>query len=132
MEEKMTLEELFETVRNWGRDKMIDNPDRQFVKMQEEIGELAHEISRGRLHNEYVEDALGDILVTLIIEADILDYDLEQCLVSAYNVIKNRTGVTVGGSFVKNEKEKIEKEMKLTEKKLIKRLNKEFFNRAKK
>ena len=85
----------------WGRDKGITNPDKQTIKLLEECGELAHEICRGRYHNELVLDALGDIQVVLIILADILGYDAEECKAYAYDVISKRKGETKDGCFVK-------------------------------
>ena len=60
-------DEIMHDVVVWGRNKKIDDPVMQFAKMNEEVGELAHELTRARFHNSAVEDALGDIFVTLII-----------------------------------------------------------------
>ena len=46
---------------------------------------------------------MGDIMVTLIIQAKMQDLSLEECLESAYNVIAKRTGKMVNGQFVKDE-----------------------------
>lgn len=98
----MTTNELIDAVREWGRQKGIDNADKQTLKLLEESGELASELCRGRYQSDEVKDALGDIEVVLIILADILGYDLMECLESAYNVIENRTGHTENGSFIKD------------------------------
>lgn len=97
----MTTDELIEAVREWGHSHKIDNALMQYCKTTEELSELAHEFTRGRQSGPEVIDALGDTTVCLIILADILGYDLVECLESAYNVIKERRGKTVGGSFVK-------------------------------
>ena len=68
----------------------------------EEVGELAHEISRNRYDSLETKDAIGDIGVVLIILADILGLDFGDCLEEAYSVIKDRTGHTENGSFIKN------------------------------
>lgn len=47
---------------------------------------------------------IGDILVTIIIQAEMQGVSLTECLESAYNVIAKRTGVMVNGQFVKNGK----------------------------
>ena len=47
-------------------------------------------------------DGLGDTLVTLIILAAQYSLELGDCLEYAYNEIKNRTGKTVGGTFIKD------------------------------
>lgn len=98
----MTTDELIDAVREWGKQKGIDNADKQTLKLLEESGELASELCRGRYRSDEVKDALGDIEVVLIILADILGYDLMECLASAYNVIKDRKGKTVNHSFVKD------------------------------
>ena len=49
-----------------------------------------------------LQDALGDTLVTLIILAAQYGLELEDCLEYAYNEIKDRTGKTVGGTFIKD------------------------------
>ena len=45
---------------------------------------------------------MGDIMVTLIIQAKMQNVSLEYCLKSAYNVISKRTGKMVNGQFVKD------------------------------
>lgn len=98
----MTTNELIDAVIDWGRAKHINNPLMQFAKVNEEIGEIAHELTRGRTKSDELEDALGDSAVTLIILADILGYDLRRCLETAYSAIKDRTGHTENGSFIKD------------------------------
>lgn len=89
-------------IREWGREKGINNPDKQTVKLMEEVGELAHEICRGKYDSDELKDAFGDIQVVLIILADILDIDIEKCKEDAYNVIRERKGKTSDGCFVKS------------------------------
>ena len=93
---------LFDKVVEWGREKHIDNPTMQFAKMIEEAGEIAHELTRMHFRTDEMADALGDTLVTLIILADILGYDLKECLMGAYDTIKDRSGHTDGGTFIKD------------------------------
>lgn len=100
----MDTSDLISAICSWGSDHGIDNPDKQTIKLMEEVGELANEISRSRYDTPEVRDAIGDIGVVLIILADILGYDfIDQCLLPAYNVIKDRTGHTENGSFVKDD-----------------------------
>jgi hypothetical protein len=47
-------------------------------------------------------DAIGDIIVVLTNLAAIEEVKIEDCLNSAYNVIKNRKGKMINGTFVKN------------------------------
>lgn len=95
-------DELMGLIAVWGQKHGIDNPDKQTVKLMEEVGELAHEISRCQYNSKATEDAIGDIGVVLIILADILGYDFVDCLELAYNEIKDRTGHTQDGSFIKD------------------------------
>ena len=48
-------------------------------------------------------DAIGDILVTLIMQAKLWNTNLYDCLNQAYEVISTRTGRMVDGIFVKDE-----------------------------
>ena len=96
---RMTI--LAKKVKNWGREKGINDANAQFAKMIEECGELAHELTRGNYNSKLTEDAIGDIRVCLIILADILGYDDEDCLELAWREIKDRKGKTVNGNFVK-------------------------------
>lgn len=98
----MDTDELIGLIAVWGQKHGIDNPDKQTVKLMEEVGELAHEISRNRYDSLETKDAIGDIGVVLIILADILGLDFGDCLEEAYSVIKDRTGHTENGSFIKN------------------------------
>jgi NTP pyrophosphatase (non-canonical NTP hydrolase) len=91
-------------VIQWALDKGIITPDNaksQLLKSFEEMGEVARAVLKS--NQEELIDGLGDVLVTLIILAEIKGVKLEDCLGSAYNVIKNRTGKTVNGTFIKNE-----------------------------
>jgi NTP pyrophosphatase (non-canonical NTP hydrolase) len=91
-------------VIQWALDKGIITPDNaksQLLKSFEEMGEVARAVLKN--NQEELIDGLGDVLVTLIILAEIKGVKLEDCLGSAYNVIKNRTGKTVNGTFIKNE-----------------------------
>lgn len=92
---------LFAKVREWGKEKNINDARSQFARMVEEVGEIATELNRNRLNSLAMEDSLGDALVTLIILADIVGYNLEDCLELAYKEIKDRKGKTVNGSFIK-------------------------------
>lgn len=92
---------LIENVAMWGRGKQLYDPVMQYAKLNEEVGEIAHELTRNKIESKEMEDALGDTFVTLIILADILGYDILDCLEVAYNEIKGRKGVTKNGSFIK-------------------------------
>lgn len=89
---------------DWAKERDLikeENASKQIIKLQEEVGELAGAyLKRNDLE---IYDAIGDIQVVLIILCEQLDIDIERALESAYNVIKNRKGKTVNGTFVKNE-----------------------------
>ncbi len=76
------------------------NQHAQMCKVTEEVGELAAAILKHR--KDEIRDAIGDVMVTICILAEQLDVDELQCFEDAYNVIKERTGKTIDGSFVKD------------------------------
>ena len=87
----------------WGEARKIipnSTPLAQAIKTTEEVAELLKALSKGDV--EEAKDAYGDILVTLIMGAALLDVDLVECLEGAYQVIKDRKGyLTPDGIFVK-------------------------------
>jgi NTP pyrophosphatase (non-canonical NTP hydrolase) len=97
------MKQTIQLVEQWAEEKgILSNawPLTQAIKTQEEVNELCYAIldnNRGQ-----IKDAIGDIMVTLIIQCKMQGMDLQDCLESAYNVIKNRTGKMVGGVFVKD------------------------------
>ena len=97
----MNTDELFQAVKEWGENKGIDDPKMQMCKLIEELGEMNHELTRGKFDSAEMKDAIGDVMVVLIIEANILGLDLVKCLRGAYDEIKDRTGEMIDGSFVK-------------------------------
>lgn len=76
-----------------------DNAKTQFMKVTEELGELAEGINKDK--PEQVKDSLGDVLVTLILLAEDLNLNLLDCLNSAWNEVKDRKGEVKDGSFIK-------------------------------
>jgi len=95
--------ELECAVETWAEEKGIlskATPMAQALKTLEETTELCTAINS----NDRAEiiDAMGDIMVTLIIQAKMQGLKLEECLESAYNVISKRTGKMVNGVFVKD------------------------------
>lgn len=77
-----------------------ENAKAQTIKLMEEVGELCGAILKKKSSDQI--DAIGDIQVVLIILAKQLGIDYDAALDSAYDTIKNRTGRTVGGSFIKD------------------------------
>ena len=98
----LNFEKLHEFIIQWAEDRKIISPknvSKQFMKATEELGELAEGINKD--NQGQIKDSLGDIMVTLIILAQDLNFDLLDCLNSAYRVIQNRKGKTINGVFVK-------------------------------
>ncbi|UHL93205.1 helix-turn-helix domain-containing protein [Ligilactobacillus salivarius] len=98
----LNFEKLHEFIIQWAEDRKIISPknvSKQFMKVTEELGELAEGINKN--DEDKTKDSLGDIMVTLIILAQDLNFDLLDCLNSAYRVIQNRKGKTINGVFVK-------------------------------
>ena len=101
-----STDKLIDDIQWWGAKKGIDNPKNQLNKVIEEVGEIAHEITRDKIENNPdLADAIGDTLVTVIILADICGYKVQECLEAAYNEISNRKGKTVDGNFIKESNE---------------------------
>ena len=96
--------ELECAVEDWAEDKGIFSkatPMAQALKTLEETTELCTAINSN--DKAEIVDAMGDIMVTLIIQAKMQDVSLEECLESAYHVISKRTGKMVNGQFVKDK-----------------------------
>ena len=90
-------------VLKWAEERGLlkaENAPRQMLKLIEEVGELAGAMAKNKQGD--IVDAIGDIQVVLIILSKQLGYDYEQCLVDAYNVIKERKGKLINGVFVKD------------------------------
>lgn len=92
---------LTELIREWATIRGLKDADKnaQFVKLIEEVGELASGMAR----NNYPQiiDSIGDIYVVLTILAMQLNLDIEACIEQAYFEIKDRKGKMVNGVFVK-------------------------------
>lgn len=100
--------ELECAVETWAEEKGIlskATPMAQAFKTLEECTELGVAVNNN--DREEIIDAIGDIMVTLIIQAKMQNLKLEECLESAYNVIAKRTGKMVNGQFVKDSEESI-------------------------
>jgi NTP pyrophosphatase (non-canonical NTP hydrolase) len=96
--------ELECVVEEWAEEKGIlakATPMAQSLKTMEECTELCTAIN----NNDKAEiiDAMGDIMVTLIIQAKMQNLSLEECLESAYHIISKRTGKMIDGQFVKDK-----------------------------
>tara|TARA_R110002124_G_scaffold28037_6_gene99549 strand:+ start:298 stop:1071 length:774 start_codon:yes stop_codon:yes gene_type:complete len=95
---------VFDNIREWAGERGIyekGNAHTQYVKLQEEAGELA----KALLQNDKPEiiDAIGDIVVVLTNLAHLKGLRIEDCINSAYGVISKRTGKMIDGTFVKDK-----------------------------
>lgn len=95
------MNELVKLIEKWAREKNLDiaDPEKQMLKVVEEVGEVAAALARNNKNN--LRDGIGDVVVTLVILAMQNDMDLYECLNQAYNEIKDRKGKNVNGVFVK-------------------------------
>ncbi len=125
----MNYEELSALVLQWGEDKGIfakSTPLRQLDKTQEELDETKEALQKlASLTDQQIlseklltddpntldleedalleaKDGIGDMLVTIILLAKMVDMNSVDCLQAAYDVIKKRTGKMVDGQFVKD------------------------------
>lgn len=101
--EIMEKEKLNDLIIDWAKQRDLlksENASKQLLKLSEEVGELSGAYLKGKVDEQI--DAIGDIQVVLIILSKQLGIDYEESLVSAYEVIKSRTGKTVNGSFIKD------------------------------
>lgn len=126
----MKLTNEFESIRIWADSRGLyekGNTKTQFLKLIEEVGELGKAI----LKNDTTEtiDAIGDIVVVLTNLTELANNDIfvkeyyedvtgdggsrmrmeepgnikiEDCINSAYNVIKDRKGEMKNGTFEKS------------------------------
>ena len=107
------MNKLIDNVLTWGVDKGILKPKNGFLytkgqklaqmsKTLEEVVELNTALINDNLAE--TKDAIGDIIVTLILQAEMNDLTIEECLQSAYDVISKRNGIMINGVFVKEKK----------------------------
>ena len=95
---------MFQQIRDWAQERGLydsGNTVTQYVKLQEECGELAKALLKD--DQPEVIDAIGDIVVVLTNLAHQRGTHIETCISSAYNEIKGRTGQMINGTFIKDE-----------------------------
>ena len=93
---------VYDDIRAWAKAKGIyksGDSRTQYIKLMEEAGELAQAL----LKNDETEviDAIGDMVVVLTNLAKLRGHNIEDCITSAYGVIKDRQGKMINGTFVK-------------------------------
>ena len=100
--ETVPVIEQFQLIREWAENRGLyskGDAKTQYVKLQEEAGELAQAILKD--DQPEVIDAIGDMVVVLTNLAHLRGVSIEHCIESAYNVINKRKGSMVNGTFVK-------------------------------
>lgn len=120
------MNEIIEKIIKWGNDKGINNPDKQFNKLAEEMLE-AHEeyvvvktldeianiideenyrmawIELSAEHSTKLAIELGDIGVVWLLLCNMLDVSPRLALELAHEKNKDRKGKTINGNFIKEE-----------------------------
>lgn len=97
------MQGLKEKILDWADDKNLlhyENRFKQFGKLLEEVNELYNAMVDN--NQEEIIDSLGDIKVVITILAEQLGFDIDECEEIAYQEIKNRTGKTINGTFIKD------------------------------
>ena len=94
-------ESLTRKIEQWATDRNLHtaDPNKQMLKLIEEVGEIAAALSRGNTNE--TKDGIGDAIVVLTILAMQLNTSVDECMALAYNEIKDRKGRMVNGVFVK-------------------------------
>jgi NTP pyrophosphatase (non-canonical NTP hydrolase) len=96
------IDKLIADCTQWSEDRLIFKNGRretQYLKLAEEMGELASNIAKGR----DVRDDIGDCLVVLNNLAVMSGTTLEECLGISYYSIRDRKGFLNGnGVFIKD------------------------------
>lgn len=92
----------FKKIVNWGKKNDLykaSSVEKQFVKLGEEIGEVAGAIAKGK--PEEVKKEIGDAVVVLTHLAEMHGFDIQDCIDVAYDKIKNRNLKMINGILVK-------------------------------
>ena len=93
----------FDLIRKWASDRgsyKKGDPKTQALKLVEEVGETCRAILKSNQTD--IEDGIGDCVVVLTNLAHLCNTDIEYCIESAYNEIKDRTGKMSNGTFKKD------------------------------
>ena len=94
------MDEWIKRVEDWHVERnLLDGSDdkSQVMKLMQELGELSDSVCKEKC----IKDDIGDMLVVMINICKRNGVTLEECLITAYNDIKDRRGKMVDGVFVK-------------------------------
>lgn len=92
----------FQPIREWAQQRgLYDKGDlkTQVVKLQEEVGELSKAILQQ--DDPEINDAIGDCVIVLTNLARLNNTRIEKCINDAYEVIVDRKGKMINGTFIK-------------------------------
>jgi NTP pyrophosphatase (non-canonical NTP hydrolase) len=108
-----TFSELKKLVHDWGMSRGLGLPSieaamAQMSKVTEECLEVsdALKVMNEERTSESVialKTEIGDLITTILMLTKSLGVSPEECLDRAYEKIKNRTGISVDGIFIKDE-----------------------------
>ena len=93
----------FNRIRQWADERGLyekGDAKTQYLKLMEEAGELGRALLKDDIEQQI--DAIGDMVVVLTNLSELIDVPIEECIESAYEVISQRTGKMVNGTFVKD------------------------------
>lgn len=62
---QLEIKEIQPLIIEWSKQRNLNDPDKQYLKIQEELGETAKAILRNDV--DEIKDGIGDIAVTIII-----------------------------------------------------------------
>lgn len=96
------ISDIFTLIRDWSEERGLDklNSMGQIVKLGEEFGELCEAFLKH--DTDGLQDAIGDMVIVLTILAQQQKIDIEDCILYAYNEIKDRKGKVENGTFHKD------------------------------
>ena len=89
-----------EAIGQWHKDRNLigGSTDKdQYMKLIQEAGELSDSLCKGK----DIRDDIGDMMVVLINIAERNNVTIEECLLNAWDDIKDRKGKMVDGIFIK-------------------------------
>lgn len=92
-------------ILQWATDRNIlgangqGTPEGQLKKTREETEEIQEGIDEHDI--DKIRDGIGDVYVTIAIQAAMHGLSMNECIDRAWNDIKDRTGMMIQGKFVK-------------------------------
>ena len=95
---------IFDYIREWADERgLYEKGDvkTQYCKLMEEAGEVGRAILKK--DKEELYDGIGDMVVVLTNLAELGGTTIEECIMSAYDEIKDRKGKMDNGTFKKDE-----------------------------